>query len=384
MFKLGTKQFDGSITLSKRIPGNVHKHYDGPAVERVPTQLMSPKRAATLQNAIGNGRIQRIFVQGRIKNTGQIQTNRSVSNSQKFTVSSDIAQRLPISQDKVLATVINLYKTAHPMVFPGGVWGSITLSPGDTLTFPDGQERTIIYPSGYGVVFIEDDALYKQPGHAFIREMQLSAISEGAKRATGIAKLAKLEMELIMAMGPFSARLGTTLAKTIVWGNRNYDTLVHLSRWSGTLLEVREILKSKFPHTYDFLWDQMVILILQNLDFELTSSDYAKLIGALIRSSGVEGVEIVANNMWRFWKVISAAFVVTAGEAVSRGTVANIKKKTAVLVEAARQIGIAVSRRDAQRITRELSTPEAIQLLMRLQQAMYAVSLDLKKLSKAK
>ena len=128
----------------------------------------------------------------------------------------------------------------------------------------------------------------------------------------------------------------------------------------------------------------MAQLILQNLDFELTPSDYAKLIGTLIRSGGVEGVEVVANNLWRFLRIVTIAFVKTATTATGRGTAANLKEKTAALLDAAQQIGSAISKRDAQRVARELSNPETIELLMRLQQALYAVATDLKQLSTTK
>ena len=82
----------------------------------------------------------------------------------------------------------------------------------------------------------------------------------------------------------------------------------------------------------------------------------------------------------------------TAGATSLRGlefvtvgdTAANLKEKTAALLDAAQQIGSAISKRDAQRVARELSNPETIELLMRLQQALYAVATDLKQLSTTK
>ena len=384
MAKQEAKQPRTKRIVQRKRPRRVHMRQDESLIEHGPGHAFTPEATESLQNTIGNTRTQRALAQQRKERPSQQKIIQPASPDATAAKSSAAAQRLPFTKDKAIAIAVDLYKTAHPMVYPGGVWGQITLSPGQILTFPNGQERTIISPSGYGVVYMQDDLLYEQPGHAFIREMQLSAVTEGAKRATGMANLAKLEMELIMAMGPLFARLGITLTKAMVWSVDNYDTLKHLSEWSGTVLEMRNLLKSKFPHTYEFLWNQMAQLILQNLDFELTPSDYAKLIGTLIRSGGVEGVEVVANNLWRFLRIVTIAFVKTATTATGRGTAANLKEKTAALLDAAQQIGSAISKRDAQRVARELSNPETIELLMRLQQALYAVATDLKQLSTTK
>lgn len=288
------------------------------------------------------------------------------------------ATRLDIPPQEVMYRVAYLMQNADPVTVDGNQF-----IPGQYYNFPGQGKILIVWPTTTNIVFAKGYALYEQGTTAFIRNMYLDAMAEGARQAEGMVVLAKAEMDFIMGLGPAWATVPVSVLKGLVWYQQHRQTIAHASKWAGVIVEIHNLLKDRFPHTYDFIWQQLIYTIVTDFSFDFALEDSAKALGQLLRSLGATPFKTVSNTLWGVISKLTIFLAKVATNAAKRGTTGNTKAHAQRLAQDLEQIGIAVRERDVEQLMKELSNPEVIELLARLQQGFHALSQDLEKLAES-
>ncbi len=212
--------------------------------------------------------------------------------------------------------------SSAPCTVNAGAMGDVTLVPGATA-----GGKLLVSATQTGVYYTQGSSLYQMWAPDFVRDMWLNGISEGARRAEGMVRLAKLEFEILIAL--FVPWWGVALLgalEAIQAADANRPQIAKLREAIPKFSTQRAEFKQRYPTFYDkFFWHclgEVVTHIPEGVQVE----DVAYMLGRIAGTQGLSGA---------FAKALKTGTVVTAK------TIAKIVAEYVILVSLLHAPGIA-------------------------------------------
>jgi hypothetical protein len=147
-------------------------------------------------------------------------------------------------------TLIPLLDT-RTVLHIGGIWGSV--KSGDTWLATDGT-RLVWSADGMMVIYTIGNQFYVQSARGFIGEVTTYPWIEAARRAAPMAKLAEVEIKLMMGIVAGASGIGFAIVigtEVLQFAVENRDNFAVWKRQLEIVLRTREFLKTYAPTLYD-------------------------------------------------------------------------------------------------------------------------------------
>jgi hypothetical protein len=243
----------------------------------------------------------------------------------------------------------------------GGIWGEIGAS--QTVLASDGK-RFIWSANGLNVVYSSGGRFYSQSAQGFANEIRTAPIIVGARGAEFMARVAEVEMKLMMGIVAgasglgFAAVVGTEVAQFTVENRNNF---AKWSRWFKAFLQAREILQNKVPRLYDKVFNAILDRVWKDWKSKLSGGVTAEIVafgvGVILGSAGKAAAE-GAFSLLKVALVVLEQIVIRFSLGVAPTaflhTTQEYRKFAESLLSALRGAGIALNDADVQAIVTEV------------------------------
>jgi hypothetical protein len=274
-----------------------------------------------------------------------------------------------LSPDRV--RTLNLSKGK---LFLGGIWG--TVESGQTWLATDGK-RSVISADSMTVIYVltgatqpvRNNRFFIQSSTGFRGEVTTYPMIEAARRAAPMARLAELEMQVMI--GIFAASSGVGLATVI--GTDIVDFCIKnqddFGKWGKALaacVAVREVLKRHAPTLYDRLIEGVLVAagagVLESLrNVPAAAGNDPKLIGrfigALVGKLGKKALSSRLSALSVIWILLSTAATksLSAVPRALRMSLDERAKAAEAIITELRRSGVTISAEDARKIVEEVA-----------------------------
>ena len=275
-----------------------------------------------------------------------------------------------LSAEKV--KTLNL--SSQSKLFLGGIWGSV--ESGQTWLATDGK-RSVISADSSTVTYVltsvthpaRNNKFFIQSSIGFRGEVTTYPIVEAGRRAAPMARLAELEMQIMI--GIFAASSGVGLAAVIGTDLVDFCLKNHgnFGKWSkalGACVAVREVLKRHAPTLYDKLIEAVLIAAgvgvsesLRNIPEAAVSDSklMGRFIGALIGKLGKKALSSRLSALSVIWILLSTVATKSLGAVPGalRLSLDERAKTADAIVTELRRSGVVLSADDARKIVDEVA-----------------------------
>lgn len=240
--------------------------------------------------------------------------------------------------------------------------------------------RFVLDASGYGVVFLQDGAVYYQPADGWVEDYRTYAAVRGAQGAAGMADLSVFTMEVLMGIASLAgggAGLAVKGTNLIQFVHAHQSLFPKVLRVFKALASARGILMSVAPTLYEKAIEAAFRAVLAGLYSVVTDvlpvvaqlalPNLAKATGqqvhrsgrAVAKLAGTLGVSALQGKLKLagavFKVLLFAAARVLAAVPRSIGIQASeYKKMAAGLIASLRNAGAAIQPGDAEKILEEI------------------------------
>ena len=259
-------------------------------------------------------------------------------------------------------------------LFLGGIWGTVEV--GQTWLATDGK-RSVISADSMTVIYVltgatqpsQNNRFFIQSSTGFRGEVTTYPMIEAARRAAPMARLAELEMQIMI--GIFAATSGVGLATVIGTDIVDFCLKNHgkFGKWGKALaacVAVREVLKKHAPTLYDRLIEAVLVAagagVLESLrNVPAAAGNDPKLmgrfIGALVGKLGTKALSSRLSALSVIWILLSTAATKSLS-AVPRALRLSLDERArtaeAIVTELQRS-GVTISAEDARKIVEEVA-----------------------------
>lgn len=187
-------------------------------------------------------------------------------------------------------------ETIMPLLDPrtvlhiGGIWGQI--KSGQTVMASDGM-RLVWSADSMNVIYTQNQKFYGQTSTGFVNEVRTAPLVEAARRAEFMARVAEIEMKLLMGVVAgssgvgFAIVIGTEVLEFVVENRENFE------KWKRQLeavLKARELLKAHAPTIYEKVFNAVLKKLYKdvksNIPDAVTPEVVAFGVGVIIGSVG--------------------------------------------------------------------------------------------------
>ena len=260
--------------------------------------------------------------------------------------------------------------TALPL---GGIWGQV--ESGQTWLANDGR-RMIVSADSTAVIFVLGEAknpaltnkIFIQSSRGFREEVRTYPFAEAGRRASPMARMAELEMQILIGICGatsglgFAAVLGADLLDFLV---KNRDNFNRWSKAASACLACRAVLKKHAPTLYDKLIDATFLAAAGGLAEsaknipEAAAKDtklIGRLVGAVIGKLGKKATTARLSALGAIWIVLSDV-VKKALSAVPGAVKISVDEKTKsadALISELKKANVRITPEEARRIVEEV------------------------------
>jgi hypothetical protein len=274
-----------------------------------------------------------------------------------------------IKHNPVLMDPVYALKLIDPKskVYLGGIWG--TAKAGQTFLASDGQRLILsAIPTDILYLLIPTGAvqggIYRQSVKGFFIEINTYSVIEGARRALPMARLAEIEMQIIMGITAatswvgFIAVVGSDMSKFLL---ENKDNFSKWYRIVEVAWEVRSTLKRVAPTLYEKLFDTvltgLVKEILPNTPENINAEAAARMVGILLGKLGKRALEsrlTILSIVWTILLEVTKKCLAQVPKTM-KATVGEYKESADKVIRNLQSIGAQISPAEMQRIYDEIS-----------------------------
>lgn len=283
-----------------------------------------------------------------------------------------------VMNDKPVELTADRLKTLNPSteskLFLGGIWGNV--ESGQTWPATDGR-RSVISADSMTVIYVltgathptRNNKFFIQSSAGFRGEVTTYPFVEAARRAAPMARLAQLEMQIMI--GIFAATSGVGLAAVVGtdvvdFCLKNHDNFGKWSKALAACVAVREVLRRHAPTLYDKVVDAVLIAAgagvtesLRNIP-EATANDpklMGRFIGALIGKLGKQALSTRLSALSVVWILLSTVATKSLGAVPGalRMSLDERAKTADAIVTELRRGGVSLSAEDARKIVEEVA-----------------------------
>ncbi len=244
----------------------------------------------------------------------------------------------------------------------GGIWGQVRS--GQTWLATDGA-RLIWSADGLLVIYSIKGKFFSQSARGFRGEVITYPVIEAARRAAPMARLAEVEMKLLMGVVAgasgvgFAIVIGTEVLQFVVENRENFD------KWKRQLqvaMDVRDFLKQYSPTLYDKVFNAVLKQLVKDVKGQLpeavTAETVAFAVGRVIGAAG----KALANGKFSIlgvlrsvlWQIVSR-FSLNVVPGAFKLTAAEYKQMAAEINRNLQEVGIAIAEGYVRKIVEEVN-----------------------------
>ncbi len=273
-------------------------------------------------------------------------------------VSSSSTDTKPVSIPNPEAVVPKL--DSRSTLALGGIWGEVKA--GQTWLATDGA-RLIWSASSMQVVYSINGRFFVQKASGFRGEVTTYPLIEGARRAAPMARLAEIEMKLLMGLvagasgAGFAAVVGTELLAFVA---ENRDNFEKWQRQLRVVLEVRSALRAVAPTLYDKMFSAVLKQMWKDVKGQLPDSVTAETVafgvGVVIGSVGkaaTKGKFSVLGVLYVVLQQIVIRFGLNVAPHAVKLSVVEYGKLAQEVMRTLKEVGVVLTEGDAKKILDE-------------------------------
>jgi hypothetical protein len=257
-------------------------------------------------------------------------------------------------------TIIPTLNTRSVLVL-GGVWGQV--GAGQTWLATDGA-RLVWSADGLLVIYSIKNQFFAQTARGFRGEVTTYPLVEAARHAATMARLAEVEMKLLMGVVAGASGVGWALVvgmEALQFAVENREKFERWKRQLQAALDVRDFLKQHSPTLYEKVFNAVLKQLYKDVKGQLPEAVTAEVIAdAVGRVIGAFG-KLAAEGKFSTLRVLFAVLRAIAGRvgfSVVPGafllTADEYSRMAAEIVGKLREVGVALVDGDVRKIVEEV------------------------------
>ena len=270
--------------------------------------------------------------------------------------------------------VKTLNPSSQSKLFLGGIWGSVER--GQTWLATDGK-RSVISADSTSVSYVltsathpaRNNKFFIQSSVGFRGEVTTYSFVEAGRRAAPMARLAELEMQIMI--GIFAVSSGVGLAAVVGTDLVDFCLKNHANfgKWSkalGACVALREVLKRHAPTLWDKLIEAALVATgaavgesLRNIPDAAVNDPklMGRFLGALIGKLGKQAISSRLSALSVIWVLLSTVATKSLGAvpAALRLSLDERAKTAEAIIAELRRSGVMLTADDARRIVDEVA-----------------------------
>jgi hypothetical protein len=245
-------------------------------------------------------------------------------------------------------------------LYIGGIWGSIKA--GQTVLASDGY-RFVWCADNLTVIYSNKGKFYGQNSQGFVNEVRTAAATEAGRRAQFMAKVAEIEMKLLMGIVAGTGVAGFAIVVGVEIGGFVLENRENFAKWQKQLeavLKARESLKKYAPTTYDKLFNAVLGQVYKDTKAKIpdsvTPEAVAFGIGVVIGSVGkkvITGKFTVLGLVFVIIQQLAVRFALNVVPEALKLTGEDYQKMAQEIIAKARNAGVTIHDLDAKKIVEE-------------------------------